>query len=399
MDLEFSESDMAFQEEVRAFFATEYPADIREKSAQGVQLSKVDQKRWHKILYDKGWAAPDWLPEHGGTDWSISKGFIFDREFSRSGAPRLRGQNINMIGPVLQRHGSDEQKEQFLDATLSGEILWTQGYSERGSGSDLASLKTEAIRDGDDYVVNGHKIWTSLAQFADWIFVLTRTSSKGKKQEGITFLLADVNTPGIDIHPIISMDGFHHFNEVFFTDVRIPVAQRVGPENQGWTVAKNLLQTERTGSGRVAGLLTSLARLKRVATAEKSDDVPLIEDPVFKEKIEAVELEIRGLEYTEFRNLATMQAGGLPGPGFSSYLKVRGSEAGQSLQTLMVEAIGYYANPYIRESFLEGSNETTIGPDYAKTVMTGYTMGRAGTIAAGTSEVMRNIMAKQVLGL
>lgn len=399
MDLEFSDSDLAFQEEARKFFANEFPADIREKQENGVRLSKDDEKRWHKIVADRGWAGPNWLPEHGGTDWSITEGFVFDREWSRSGAPRLRGQNINMIGPVLQRHGSDEQKERFLASTLSGEILWTQGYSEPGSGSDLASLKTEAIRDGDDYIVNGHKIWTSLAHHADWIFVLTRTSSKGKKQEGITFVLADVNTPGIEIRPIITMEGGHHFNEVFFTDVRIPVSQRVGAENVGWTVAKNLLQTERTGSGRVAGLYTSLDRLKRIALAEKADGTPLLADPVFKGKLEAVELEIRGLEYTELRNLATMQAGGLPGPGFSSYLKVRGSEAGQDLQTLMVEAIAYYANPWIRESFLEGSNEPPIGPAYTKSVMPGYAMGRSSTIAAGTSEVMRNIMAKQVLGL
>ena len=398
MDLGFSDDDLAFRAEVRAFIAEALPADIRRKMEGGLHLGREDHVRWQKVLYEKGWIAPAWPVEHGGTGWSPTRRYIFEEELSRGGAPGIIPFGLGMVGPVIQAFGSDEQKARFLPRILSSDDWWCQGYSEPGSGSDLASLRTRAVEDGEDYVVNGHKIWTTMAHWADWMFCLVRTDLDVKPQAGISFLLIDMRSAGIDVRPIVTMDLGHTVNEVFLEDVRVPKANLVGQEGQGWTYAKFLLGHERTGIAEVGRSKQQLAQLKAIAGAELSGGAPLIAGRRFRDKVAEVEIELLALEYTQLRGLAEEEAGRAPGPE-SSILKIKGSEVRQAISELAVEALGNYAAPYEPEALVEGWNEEPVGPDYAAGAMPAYLHDRAASIYGGTNEIQKNIIAKMVLGL
>jgi len=388
----------AFRAEVRAFFDANVEPDMRQKMSFG-QGPKDVVRRWQKKLQDKGWVAPGWPKEYGGTGWDVAKKEVYQEEYVRSGAPGLNGFGFTMVGPVIYTFGTDAQKAEYLPKILSGETFWCQGYSEPGAGSDLASLKTRAVRDGDDYVVNGQKIWTSSAHHADWIFCLVRTSDEGKPQEGISFLLIDMKTPGIEVRPIVSIDELHHLNEVYFTDVRVPVANRIGEENKGWTYAKFLLTQERNGIAGVAGSKLAVARLKEIARQEPlGDGMPLWDDPGFRAKLSEIDVTLTALDGSNQRILQE-SAGGHDVGARSSFLKVIGTEVQQALQTLAVEAIGYYTLPSQAAWLKEGSNEPPIGPDHAAPVFASYGIGRAATIYGGSNEIQRNVLAKAVLGL
>jgi alkylation response protein AidB-like acyl-CoA dehydrogenase len=399
MDLEFSPEEIAFRAEARAFIAENYPAELRGKQDEGDELGKEDFLSWHRVLAKKGWIAPAWPVEYGGTGWTATQRFIWSEEIARADCVRIMPFGVTMVGPVIYTFGTPEQKAHFLPRILSGEDWWCQGYSEPGAGSDLASLRTRAVRDGDDYVVNGQKTWTTMAQYADWGFFLVRTdlSPETKQQEGISFLLIDMKSPGITVRPIITLGGEHEVNEVFLEDVRVPVSQRVFEENKGWTCAKFLLAHERTGIAGVAGSKRGIERIKAIATTEFDGDKPLLANPFFRRKVAELEMDLTALEYTELRTLAGEAAGKGPGPE-SSLLKIKGSEIQQRLTELALEAAGHYGAPYFR-GFGEGDNEHPIGPDWAhRTAPTYYNM-RKTTIYGGSNEVQRGIIAKMVLGL
>jgi len=397
MDMEFSPEDLAFQKEVRDFIAENYPAELRGKQDEGEELSKEDFLAWHKILYKKGWVAPAWPVEYGGTGWTPTQRFIFSEETARADCIRLLPFGLSMVGPVIYTFGTPEQKARFLPRILSGEDWWCQGYSEPGAGSDLASLRTTAIRDGDHYVVNGQKTWTTLAQHADWGFFLVRTDKDAKQQEGISFLLIDMKSPGITVRPIITLGGEHEVNEVWLEDVRVPVDQRVYEENKGWTCAKFLLAHERTGIAGVAASKRGIEKVKAIARTELDGEKPLLQNPFFKRKVAELEIDLTALEFTELRGLAGPNAGKGPGPE-SSLLKIKGSEIQQRLTELTLEAVGHYGAPYFR-GFGEGDNEHPIGPDYAHRAAPTYFNMRKTTIYGGSNEIQRNIIAKMVLGL
>ncbi|MGB3320180.1 MAG: acyl-CoA dehydrogenase family protein [Sphingopyxis granuli] len=397
MDMEFSPEDLAFQKEVRDFIAENYPAELRGKQDEGDELTKEDFLAWHRILYKKGWVAPAWPVEYGGTGWTPTQRFIFSEETARADCIRLMPFGLAMVGPVIYTFGTPEQKARFLPRILSGEDWWCQGYSEPGSGSDLASLRTVAVRDGDEYVVNGQKTWTTMAQYADWGFFLVRTDKDAKQQEGISFLLIDMKSPGITVRPIITLGGEHEVNEVFLEDVRVPVDQRVYEENKGWTCAKFLLAHERTGIAGVASSKRGVERVKAIARTELDGDRPLLANPFFKRKLAELEIDLTALEFTELRGLAGPNAGKGPGPE-SSLLKIKGSEIQQRLTELTLEAVGHYGAPYFR-GFGEGDNEHPIGPDYAHRAAPTYFNMRKTTIYGGSNEIQRNIIAKMVLGL
>jgi alkylation response protein AidB-like acyl-CoA dehydrogenase len=397
MDMEFNAEDLAFRDEVRAFIAENYPADLRGKQDEGDELSKEDFLAWHRILYKKGWVAPAWPVEYGGTGWTATQRYIWSEETARADCIRLMPFGLAMVGPVIYTFGTPEQKAKFLPGILSGDDWWCQGYSEPGSGSDLASLRTSAVRDGDHYVVNGQKTWTTMAQHADWGFFLVRTDKDAKQQEGISFLLIDMKTPGITVRPIITLGGEHEVNEVWLENVRVPVESRVYEENKGWTCAKFLLAHERTGIAGVASSKRGVERIKEIARSEQDGDRPLIANPFFKRKIAELQTDLTALEFTELRSLAGEAAGHGPGPE-SSLLKIKGSEIQQRITELALEAVGHYGAPYFR-GFGEGDNEHPIGPDYAHRAAPTYFNARKTTIYGGSNEIQRNIIAKMVLGL
>ena len=397
MDLEFSPEEIAFREEVRTFIAENYPKELRGKQDEGDELSKEDFLSWHRVLYKKGWVAPAWPVEYGGTGWSITQRYIFSEETARADCIRLMPFGLTMVGPVIYTFGTPEQKAKFLPRILSGDDWWCQGYSEPGAGSDLASLRTKAERDGDHYVVNGQKTWTTMAQHADWGFFLVRTDPDAKQQEGISFLLIDMKSPGIEVRPIITLGGEHEVNEVFLDNVRVPVENRVYEENKGWTCAKFLLAHERTGIAGVAGSKRGIEKIKEIATTEMDGDRPLLSNPFFRRKVAELEMDLTALEYTELRTLAGEAAGKGPGPE-SSVLKIKGSEIQQRITELALEAAGHYGAPYFR-GFGEGDNEHPIGPDWAHRTAPSYFHVRKTTIYGGSNEVQRQIIAKMVLGL
>ncbi|MEQ8700999.1 MAG: acyl-CoA dehydrogenase family protein, partial [Bauldia litoralis] len=329
MDLELSPQDIAFRDEVRQFIADHLPQDIRDKMRLGQHLVKDDYVRWQKTLHQRGWMGVGWPTEHGGPDWSPVQRYIFEEETGLGDCPRIIPFGLRMVGPVIIAFGTDEQKLRHLPKILSSDVWWCQGYSEPGAGSDLASLKTRAVRDNGHYVVNGQKTWTTLAQYADWIFCLVRTDESAKKQEGISFLLIDMKTPGITVKPIVTLDGGREVNEVFFDDVRVPVENLVGPENEGWTVAKFLLGHERTNIAEVGRSKNQLARIKEIAAAEMQNGAPLIEDPRFREKIADVEINLMALDMTLLRIVSAESAGRAPGPE-ASLLKIRATEVQQA---------------------------------------------------------------------
>ncbi|MDR3498265.1 MAG: acyl-CoA dehydrogenase family protein [Parvibaculum sp.] len=399
MDLALNKDDAAFREEVRRFLKDKLPREIAEANSVGVSVEKPLLKRWHRALYDQGWVAPGWPKEAGGTGWTVTQRHIFNEECAQANAPRLMPFGLGMVGPVIYTFGTPAQKAQHLPGILTGETWWCQGYSEPGAGSDLAALKTKAVKDGDHYVVNGQKIWTSYAHEADWIFCLVRTDDTGKTQEGISFLLIDMKTPGITVRPIVSIDELHHLNEVFFEDVRVPVANRIGEENKGWTYAKYLLTHERTGIAGVPESKKAVERLHRISEATRAGDGKrLADEPDFQRKLAEIEVSLAGLDITNLRILADAAAGRAVGER-SSILKVVGTEIQQALQLLAVEAIGYYTLPSQRERLEGRPNAVRVGPDHVNTIFAGYAFGRAATIYGGSNEIQRNVLAKAVLGL
>jgi alkylation response protein AidB-like acyl-CoA dehydrogenase len=396
MDLNTTDDDLAFRDQVRAFLAAELPADLRRKVLDHLRLDKDDYVRWHRILARQGWVAPGWPVEFGGTGWTPLQRHIFEEECARAGTPPILPFGVNMVAPVIMAFGSQAQKEHFLPRILSCEDWWCQGYSEPGAGSDLASLKTTAVRDGDHYVVNGQKTWTTLAQHADMIFCLVRTDPKVRKQEGISFLLIDMKTPGITVRPIIMLDEDHEVNEVFFDNVRVPVSNLVGQENRGWTYAKYLLGHERTGIAAVGRSKRELGRLKRLALREQKDGRPLLEDTLFAAKVAELEIELMALEMTVLRVLA--DAHKAPGPE-ASVLKVRGTEIQQRLTELMVEAAGPMALPF-DEAYLAGAREhSLVDDDFAAPLLAHYFNYRKTSIYGGSNEIQRNIISQMILGL
>jgi alkylation response protein AidB-like acyl-CoA dehydrogenase len=397
MDLDFTEDELAFRDEVRAFFANDYPQDILRKTRAGEALAKDDYVRSQKALYERGWAAPNWPVEHGGTGWTPTQRYIFEEEMAIAGVPRVVPFGLNMVAPVIYTFGSEEQKKRFLPDILASNVWWCQGYSEPGAGSDLASLRTRAVRDGDHYVVTGTKTWTTMAQHADWIFCLVRTSTEGRKQEGISFLLIDMHSPGVSVRPIITLEGGHEVNEVHFEDVRVPAENLVGEEGKGWTYAKMLLTHERTGIAGVARSKQAIEHLKEIAAAVPAGDGTLLDDGGFRERLARVEIELTALEFTELRTLASVQTGKAPGPE-SSILKIKGTEVQQAITELFVEAAGAYAQPFQPERLQPGWNGEPIGPEFAGLAAPHYFNMRKATIYGGSNEIQKNIIAKAVLG-
>ncbi|MBM6579085.1 pimeloyl-CoA dehydrogenase large subunit [Microvirga sp. BT689] len=397
MDLRFTDEELAFRDEVRAFFRTALPNSIRRKMIDGHHPSKDDLVTWSRILNAKGWAVPHWLVEWGGTGWSPVQQYIFRDELQQAPAPEPLAFGVNMVGPVIYTFGNEDQKRRFLPRIANLDDWWCQGFSEPGAGSDLASLKTTAKRDGDHYIVNGQKTWTTLAQHADWIFCLARTDSAVKKQEGISFLLIDMKTPGITVRPIQTIDGGHEVNEVFFDDVRVPVDNLVGQENKGWDYAKFLLGNERVGIARIGISKARLKRVRELASLERVGDVPLIAIPRFREKLAAIEVELKALEMTQLRVVAaeSRREKGKPDPA-SSILKIKGSEIQQATTELLMEVVGPFAMPYQPEE--EGRNEPLDGPDWASTAAPTYFNWRKISIYGGSNEIQKNIIAKAILG-
>ncbi|MEM9570364.1 MAG: acyl-CoA dehydrogenase family protein [Pseudomonadota bacterium] len=398
MNLDFSPEEVAFRNEVRTFIDENYPEEMRGTATRD-DMTREQFLAWHKVLGKKGWSAPAWPEEYGGTGWTSTQRYIWSEENARIDATMPLPFGVSMVGPVIYTFGNDEQKARYLPKILSGEEWWCQGYSEPGAGSDLASLKTTAVRDGDHYVINGQKTWTTLAQHADWGFFLCRTDpNAAKPQEGISFILVDMNTPGIEVRPIITIDGGHEVNEVWLTDVRVPVENRVGEENQGWTYAKFLLAHERSGIAGVARSKRGIERLRNIASTELLDGEPLINDDSFARKISQLEIDLTALEFTELRTLARESAGKGPGPE-SSILKVKGTEIQQRLTELTLEAVGSYGAPDFRGFPDDGSNEFAIGPDYAHHSAPTYFNFRKTSIYGGSNEIQRNIITKMILGL
>jgi pimeloyl-CoA dehydrogenase large subunit len=403
MDLRFTPEENAFREEVRAFFQANLDPKLREKLIAGRHFTKPELVEWTRILNKHGWGVPHWPVEYGGTGWDPVRQYIFLEELQAFPAPAPLAFGVNMVGPVIYTFGSEEQKKHYLPRIANMDDWWCQGFSEPGSGSDLASLKTKAVREGDHYVVNGQKTWTTLAQHADWIFCLVRTDPAAKKQEGISFLLIDMKTPGITVRPIETLDGGHEVNEVFFDDVRVPVENLVGQENKGWDYAKFLLGNERTNIARVGVSKERLRRIRELASIERIGEEPMIRNPRFREKLAAVEVELKALEMTQLRVVAAERTRekGKPDPA-SSVLKIKGSEIQQMTTELLLDVVGPYALPYVPEP--EGEdvhlpNEPPIGPDWAASVAPTYFNWRKVSIYGGSNEIQRQIIAKAILGL
>jgi alkylation response protein AidB-like acyl-CoA dehydrogenase len=400
MHVRFTEEELAFRDEVRAFFADAIPDDIRRKQSEKVPLDREDHIRFQKILYERGWAAPNWPVEYGGTGWSATRKYIFATELAAANAPTIIPFGLGMVGPVIYTYGNDEQKARFLQDILASNVWWCQGYSEPGAGSDLASLKTRADLAGDHYVVNGTKTWTTLGQHADWIFCLVRTRSDvARRQEGISFLLIDMDSPGVTVTPIITIEGDHEVNEIHFENVEVPAANLVGEEGKGWTYGKVLLQHERTGTAGVAQSQYRLGCLRAQASRSVRGEPPLVRDRNFMRKLAAVEVELRALEFTELRTLAAVAAGKAPGAE-SSILKFKGTELQQAVDTLYLEAAGYYALPYVPSQYvLDFPEDERVGEDAETTTSLKYFNYRKASIYGGSNEIQKNIIAKHVLGL
>src|SRR6516164_2462220 len=401
MDLAFTPEETAFREEARRFFRTEIPQAIRDKVAEGEGLTRDDMITSQRILNARGWATPNWPVAWGGQDWSPVQVYMYQDEMQQANVPSPIGFNVTMVGPVIAQFGNEQQKQYFLPKTANADIFWCQGFSEPSAGSDLASLRTRAERKGATYVINGQKIWTTLAHYADWIFCLVRTDLTGKKQEGISFILIDMNTPGITVRPIVTIDGGREVNEVFFDNVVVPAENLVGEENKGWDYAKFLLGNERTGIARVGMSKERIRRLRELAALERADERPLIEDERFRAKIAAVEVELKALEMTQLRVVAAERnrKGNRPDPA-SSILKIKGSEIQQTISELLLEVVGPYALPYQPEYLDEERwNEPPVGPDWAPSLAPTYFNMRKVSIYGGTNEIQKNIIAKAILGL
>jgi len=403
MNLDFTAEEESFRAEVRAFLEAELPDDIRLKVRLGRRMHKDDLVRWQKILHRRGWGAGMWPRRYGGCDWNVVEQHIFDEEIATAGAPGQIPFALRMVAPVLMNFGSAAQQNYFLPRIISGEDWWCQGYSEPGSGSDLASLRTSAVRDGAHYRVNGQKTWNTLGQYADWIFCLVRTASDARPQQGISFLLIDMKSPGITVRPITMLDGEHEINDIFLDDVRVPVENLVGEENKGWTYAKFLLSHERTNNAGIGHCKRALRRLKEIATRQPLDGRALIEDARFRDRIAQLELELAALELTNLRVLsAVSRESRAPGPEVS-LLKIKGSEIIQQLAELQMHALGHDALPYLRAALeVDWVPPPLLADHYAEfapPLTAQYFNYRKTTIYAGSTEIQKNIISKLILGL
>jgi alkylation response protein AidB-like acyl-CoA dehydrogenase len=404
MRLAFNDEDLAFQREVRDWITSNMPPEVAEESRRS-RTSHVSKERllqWQKKLAGKGWLCPNWPKEYGGPGWNSTQKFIFEMEMARADSPYLSSFSIKMVAPVLMKYGSAAQKQRFLPKIAAAEELWCQGYSEPGSGSDLASLRTKAVREGDHYIVNGQKIWTTNAHYADWIFCLVRTSNEGKRQEGISFLLIDMKSPGIKIDPIYLVDGTrtpmrHEVNQVFFTDVKVPAENLVGEENKGWTYAKYLLEFERGGQAFGPRLRKAFRHLQTLSKSQLDAGEPLSASVKWREKMAALEIEIDAVEMNEMMFYSGLKTGDAPG-NMGSVVKMRGTEVGQKVTELAVEAVGWYGAPFTELRNYD-SNIVPVGGDYVDDVSPRYFNTRKTTIYGGSSEVQRNVLAKAMLGL
>ncbi len=395
MDLSFTKEEIAFRDEVRTFFKENVPALTRQKMEEGRHLGKEDLVNWQRILNKKGWAVTHWPKEYGGTGWTPAQQYIFNEEMQMAPAPSPLPFGVSMVGPVIYTFANEAQKKYFLPRIANIDDWWCQGFSEPGSGSDLASLKTTAKKKGDVYIINGQKTWTTLAQYADWIFCLCRTDPTAKKQQGISFILVDMKSRGVTVRPIQTIDGSHEVNEVFFDDVEVPVTNLVGEENKGWDYAKFLLGNERTGIARVGVSKERIRRIKELAAKVESGGKPVAQDQRFREKLAAVEIELKALELTQLRVVANegKHGKGKPDPA-SSILKIKGSEIQQATTELMMEVIGPFAAPY--DTHDPGSNEEM---DWTTQIAPSYFNNRKVSIYGGSNEIQRNIITKAVLGL
>ena len=398
MDLEFTDELRDFQREVRVFIEERLPGDIREKVKRFLTLGKEDYLRWQDILAEKGWLVYTWPVEHGGTGWSPVQRYIFEEEMGRANAPRIIPFGPKMVGPVICTFGSEAQKATYLPPIARNETWWCQGYSEPDAGSDLASLRTRAVRDGDHYVVNGTKTWTTAAHWADMMFCLVRTDTEVKPQAGISFVLIDMRDPGVEVRPIVTMDGGREINTVYLTDVKVPVENRIGEENKGWTYAKFLLGHERFGIARLAESKARLSWLKDIARGHRVGGRVLADDADFMRSVAETEIELTALEYTELRALMNAEQGKAPGME-ANMLKIRGTDVQQKISEMLMKAMGYYAAPYVPEAMEYGWNEAPVGPDYAAGLGPAYFNMRKTSIYGGTNEIQRNIIARMVLGL
>ena len=401
MDLRYTDEELAFRDEMRRFFREEIPADIRKKGASGHHATREDMVRCQQIMNAHGLATPNWPVEWGGKDWTPMQRYIYTEEILAHDVPAPLPFNVHMVGPVIAYFGTEEQKKHYLPRIANLDDWWCQGFSEPGAGSDLASLKTRAVREGDEYVLNGQKTWTTLAQFADWCFVLARTNpNAAKPQEGISFILVPMASKGVTVRPIQLVDGGHEVNEVFFDDVRVPVANLVGTENRGWDCAKFLLANERSGIARVGTSKARLRRLRELAKTVPANGATMWDSDAFRLKLAAVEVELKALEMTQLRVIAKERArGGMPDPA-SSILKIKGSEIQQRTSELTLELAGPFSLPYhdLEEETPEGANDLPDGFDWADTAAPIYFNNRKVTIYGGSNEIQRNIIAKMVLG-
>jgi alkylation response protein AidB-like acyl-CoA dehydrogenase len=402
MDLSFSREDLTFRDAVRSFIDENFDADMRAMMAQSKNgyLDKDGQLKWQRALFRRGWAAPNWPVEHGGPGWTPVQKYIFEMEMAAAGTPVVSPMGLKMVAPVLMAFGSDAQKQQFLPPILASEMWWCQGYSEPGSGSDLASLQMRCEERGDHYLLNGSKIWTTHAQWADWMFNLVRTMQGAKPQEGISFILVDMKTPGIVVEAITTLDvpvaGQQEINQVFYDDVKVPKENLVGEANRGWTYAKYLLEFERGNAG-APGLKRALGKVRRMAGETDADGARLLDDPAFRARLDEIDIQISAMEFFELRLFSAMSAGQPPGAE-SSMLKCRNTEIQQAISELSLEAIGYHAMPFVRDTWAK-TNVPRPGPENAAPVAPYYFNLRKASIYAGSNEIQRNIMAKAVLGL
>ncbi|WP_019938266.1 acyl-CoA dehydrogenase family protein [Bordetella sp. FB-8] len=412
MDLRFTPQELDFREQVRAFLKARLPAALAHKVENNLRLSKADLEQWHAILHERGWLANHWSTQYGGPGWDAVQRFIFENECALAHAPRLVPFGINMLGPVLIKYGSQAQKQYWLPRILDGRDWWCQGYSEPGAGSDLAAVKTTAQRiadpAGDYYIVNGQKTWTTLGQHANMIFCLVRTDRQAKAQQGISFLLVDMSAPGVEVRPIITLDGEHEVNEVFFTDVKVPAANLVGEENKGWTYAKYLLTYERTNIAGVGFSAALLEKLKVAADRMLYKGAPLSRDPLFAARMARVEIDLENMKTTNLRVIAAAAdaaaadaaaaGGGVPGAE-SSMLKIRGTEIRQELLSLIRRAMGPYAAPFIEEALDLDYGQAPVGPQEAASAASTYFNYRKLSIFGGSNEIQKNIISKMILGL
>jgi alkylation response protein AidB-like acyl-CoA dehydrogenase len=391
--------DELFRDEVLAFLDEKFDAELRAQTERqgGIFAEHEVAMRWHRILYEKGWIAPSWPKEYGGPGWTARQREIFSMECARVGTPSLPSMGLTLCGPVIMKYGTQAQKEYFLPRMLSGEHIWGQGYSEPQSGSDLASLQTRAVRDGDDYVVNGTKIWTTNGHNANWLFLLVRTRTEGKPQAGISFLVTPMDTPGLTRRPIISTSGEHELNQIFFDDVRIPVANRMGEENEGWTVAKYLLEFERGGGSLGVGLMAGMGKVKSMAANEPADGGgSLMTDSSFRRKAAQLEIDLITADWTDLYLSSGAGVGESVGGTAASIKKLLASQKGQDIAELAVEAIGIYAVADQRNGLGAHPKEPPIGPAHALTTMTRHMNGRASTVFGGSSEIQHNILARLI---